>query len=494
MIFSDPSFLFAVLPVTMLLFYGLTARLGTTWGLGVLFISSVIIYLRWGERNVAILLSSVAANFVALCIIVPDNGQPGARVSALYLGLAYNLLTLIWFKYNFVRVWLTSDTAPVLADIGIPIGISFYTFQQASVLVDAYNREPSVARFVGDLRTIASKLRGFVRYGFFVTFFPHMIIGPIAYMHEIEPQIAGARFGKFRAIDVSVGLMLIGFGLFKKLVLADNLAQFADPVFAQAAQGGSIDPVSGWLGILAYYTQLYFDFSGYSDMALGLARLFGVTFPINFFSPLKAVGIVDFYRRWHMTLTRVISRFLFSPLSLAGTRYAARHHWRKTPAKMIRLWLPLFLNFEVIGLWHGATWTFVLFGAVHGAWYVIETEVRTTRTWKSWKKYSSPKLRRAIGRVGFLVPMALTFAIFRSSSLEAFRHLLLAVTWPDASLPRITPTLEAAAWVGVGLAIIHLLPNSIELMRRYRPGILTYENEQYGFDVRWRPDWRWAAI
>lgn len=500
MIFSDPFFLFLVLPVTVALFYWAAPRLGKTVAMAIVFAASLIIYWPWGERNVTILLASVTVNFLSAAVMLGAPPERRAlRRSALIVGQSYNLLTLVWFKYKFVQGFYYGAMGVEFTayDALIPIGISFYTFQQAAVLADAYSYEPNVREFLGSFQKWSDRARGFIRYSFFVTFFPHMIIGPIAYVHEIWPQLASTRFGRMRRTNISVGLMLIGIGMFKKLVLADNLGTFADPVFSAAAHGGTLDVITGWIGVFAYYTQLYFDFSGYSDMALGLARLFGIIFPINFFSPLKSVGIIDFYRRWHMTLTRVISRFLFSPLSLWGTRFTVRHRIPPIPTRLLRLWLPLLLNFEVIGLWHGALWTFVFFGAVHGLWYVAEIEVRATKAWKSWRKRSSPWARRILGRMMFTVPMALTFAAFRSESLSAFFHLvheLARFQIHTLHWSRLFAPVEAVCWIAMAMAVIHLLPNSVELLRRYRPGIMTYENEFYGFRLLWRPSWPWALF
>lgn len=495
MIFSDPSFLFFVLPFTLLLFYVAVPRLGKTAGMGIVFIASLVIYWPWGERNVTILLASVLVNYtVAITLLSLPPERRALRRTALAAGLGYDLLSLAWFKYTIFQFvyYRTAGVQATLEQAAIPIGISFYTFQQAAVLADAYNYDASVRSFLGQLDRSRHKLRAFVRYSFFVTFFPHMIIGPIAYVHEIWPQLASKRFGRIRQIDIAVGIMLIGIGLFKKLVIADNLGDFSTPVFAGAAQGGSLNVISAVLGILGYYTQLYFDFSGYSDMALGLARLFGIVFPINFYSPLKSVGIVDFYRRWHMTLTRVISRFLFSPISLFGTRYSLKHHLGPIPSRLLRLWLPLVINFEVIGLWHGGLWTFAFFGAVHGIWYVIETEVRSTKKWKRWKKATSAGLRRVLGRLIFVGPMALTFALFRSESLGAFFHLVHELLRFNVHVAQSIPVVSAAEWIGAALIIIYALPNSVELLSRYNPGIMTYENESYGIRLKWRPNWRWA--
>lgn len=495
MIFTDPTFLFLVLPVLFALFYGVSARFGKTAGLGVILVGSILVYAPWGGRNLALLMVSVAVNYTCLSIILArPTTDKGVRRWAMIAGESYNLLSLLWFKYMILRSLFGGYLAADPGSVAIPIGISFYTFQQASVLADAYHGEPSVRAFIGRLGSLRDRAAGIVRYAFFVTFFPHMLIGPIAYIHEIQPQIASARFGRFRSIDLSVGLMLIGIGMFKKLVLADNLALLADPVFAQASAGTPINAIAAWVGVFAYYAQLYFDFSGYSDMALGLARIFGIVFPINFFSPLKAVGIIDYYRRWHMTLTRVISRFMFSPLSLKGTRFAAARRLPPIAARVLGVWIPLVINFEVIGLWHGSALTFVLFGLVHGLWYAAETDIRTRKRWKKWRKSSSPTLRRWLGRLIFPVPMALSLAIFRSDSVSAFGHLLKELVRFDFAALRTVPLAFSAVMLSSAFAVIYLLPNGVELLRRYRPGIMTYENESYGPPILWRPNWRWALF
>lgn len=497
MIFTDPVFLFAVLPIVYILFYVSSAKLGKTASLLVILIGSIAVYVPWGVRNLVLLLASVVVNYVCVSIILSRPIEHRAtRRAALIIGELYNLLSLLWFKYTIVRSLFGSfaNGWSDAANIAIPIGISFYTFQQASVLADAYNDEPRVKAFLSHIGTLRSRVGAFVRYAFFVTFFPHMIIGPIAYVYEIQPQIASPRFGRFSVTDLNVGLMLIGIGMFKKLVLADNLAELVDPIFAQASAGTPINAMGAWVGVLAYYTQLYFDFSGYSDMALGLARLFGITFPINFFSPLKAVGIVDYYRRWHMTLTRVISRFMFSPLSLFGTRLAAKYRLPPMMGRAFGVWIPLVINFLVIGLWHGSAPTFIVFGLVHGIWYALETDIRSQKWWRKWKKRTPPGRRRLLGRMLFPIPMAITFAIFRSTSVPAFYHLLHEMFRFDFGVPRSVPIAYSGIMLSIAFAVVYLLPNAVELMRRYRPGIMTYDNESYGLAIRWRPTWRWAIF
>jgi alginate O-acetyltransferase complex protein AlgI len=330
---------------------------------------------------------------------VPDD-KPYRRY-ALWLGLAYDFAVLVWFKYRLA--FAPGAPLPFAAlSPAIPVGISFYTFQQAVLLIDAYNRDASVVAFFGRLGSLREKARGFLNHAFFVSFFAHVLIGPIVYLEEFQPQIASRTFGRLRRRDLEVGLTLIAIGLFKKFIMADRLARIADPVFAAAAAGhgvhGNLTTAAALAGTAAFYMQLYFDFSGYTDMALGLARLFGIRFPMNFYSPLKAVGIMDYYRRWHMTLTRAIARFFYTPLALAGTRFAARRKIKGLPARMAGQWLPLLINFQAIALWHGARLTFVLFGLFHGVWYVCETEMSRLPAYRRWRERSSERTRLSVGR------------------------------------------------------------------------------------------------
>ncbi|MEE9433205.1 MAG: MBOAT family O-acyltransferase [Sphingorhabdus sp.] len=497
MIFSEPFFLFLFLPLSCLIFHAVGKRFGQTGALATIFIMSLIFYLPWGWWMTGILAASVIVNYISasLMLWLPDN-RKHARAALLVAGELYNILTLIWFKYNVFDDLFGNHADMQSGAWIIPVGISFYSFQQAALLADAYAREKTVTKFFGQLSTLKEHISSFVKYAAFVIFFPQLVIGPIIYMKEFEPQIANKRFGRIEFRNFAIGFALVAIGLFKKIVIADNLAPGAEGVFSSAAQGIEMHPIAAWIGVACYYLQLYFDFSGYTDIALGLARIFGIRYPINFFSPFKAVGIIDYYRRWHMTLTRVISRFLFTPLSIAGTRFAAQRRLPALLAKLIGLWLPLMINFEVIGLWHGALSTFVLFGIIHGTWYVVETEVRTSKRWKAWKR-KTPDWRRAIyGRIVIIALMPLTFALFRADSISTFGFLLeqlFAGNWAaDFGISvRVIP------FILFGFFIVYFLPNSVELLKNYRPGIMTFANKSYGpnlFKFCWRPNWGWSVL
>jgi alginate O-acetyltransferase complex protein AlgI len=496
--FTDPVYLFALLPLGCALLYHITPRFGPTAGFGLLLSISLLFYATWGSEYLFLLSLSFSVNFIAswLILALPDQ-QAVLRRAALYSGQLYNFGTLVWFKYRLVLLLFgTPGQNYSLLDTAIPVGISFYTFQQAIFLVDAYHRDPSVVAYLGQMRTFYRRLKAYLSHAFFVTFFPHLLIGPIVYLAEFQPQVNKPNFGRAKRVNLEVGAALIIFGLFKKIVIADHLAPISDSVFGLSAVSlarAHVPSPDAWLAVLAYYAQLYFDFSGYSDLALGSARMLGIRFPINFCSPLKAVGIIDYYRRWNITLTRAIARFIYTPLSLAGTRLAINARWPRFPIRFMSLWVPLILNFEVIALWHGARATFIAFGVIHGVWYVAETEVRTSKIFKSWRMMASDRVRAVLGRAIFFTLMPITFALFRSPTVTDYLQILKMLFMGGIAMPHLKTAVEVLG----ALSIVWFLPNSMQILANYRPGIATYANEDYTplqLRWRWRPDFRWTAV
>ncbi|ASP92075.1 MBOAT family O-acyltransferase [Sinorhizobium meliloti] len=499
MIFIDPLFLFLFLPVTLIAFYLALLTRGRNEALLVIFTASIIFYAPYGISSVFLLLVALLVNFgVSNALLATDDSNPYRRV--LYgCGQGYNIASLCYFKYKIVTV-LLGDNNNFLTDIAgvaIPAGISFYTFHQAAFLADAYVREKSVVEFFAGTRSLRSGFWAFCRYGAFVSFFPQLIIGPITYLHEFHPQVKSRKFISFDPLNIAVGLAFISIGMFKKVVIADNIAPTVDLVFGAAGAGAVMDPAHAWIGALSYMAQLYFDFSGYSDMALGLARMFGLRYPLNFYSPFKANGILDYYRRWNMTLTRVIARFLFTPLSIAGTRYCAVHRLSPLPTQVLSLWLPMLINFQVLSLWHGAAWTFVAFGLMQGVWSAAEAQIRGSKKYKRMCKSTSPFFRLLVERAIFFMLICLSLAMFRSESVGAAFHLYAQMFGASLDAPSAFEMREPVLMLFCAFSIIYLMPNAVELMRRYRPAMMTYENESYGFAFLrsiWRPSWGWAAF
>lgn len=351
MLFNSYIFIFAFLPVVWLA-HAATRRFLPGLGNAVLVLSSLGFYAWWDLRFLPLMVLSIAVNFVLGRRIADaaGRGAHGAAKAWMIFGIACNLSVLGFFKYaDFFLENLAAVSGGGLTPLGVilPIGISFFTFQQIAYLVD--------------VRQGRSDRYSLVNYALFVSFFPQLIAGPIVHHREMMPQFFTGRGP--RARDVALGLTVFIAGLFKKVVLADNLAPFASPVFAVADLGGDVASVEAWGAALAYTFQIYFDFSGYSDMAIGLALLFGIRLPINFNSPYKAGSIIEFWRRWHMTLSQFLRDYLYIPLG-GNRKGPARRH------------VNLFATMLLGGLWHGAGWGFVIWGALHGSYLIVNHMLR----------------------------------------------------------------------------------------------------------------------
>jgi alginate O-acetyltransferase complex protein AlgI len=336
MLFNSWAFVAGFLPATVLMYKLLPASWSVRW----LVAASLLYYGWWNPAYLILILASTAANFVLGNIIAGANG--GQRKLLMSIGVAANLGALGYFKYLdfFIGTFNgIAGTALPLQHITLPLAISFFTFQQIAYLVDVQRGEVHV--------------RSPLEYGLFVSFFPQLIAGPIVHYREMIPQFQALGRSGVTWTNVAVGAAIFSVGLFKKTVIADGLGGHADAIFGFADAGGRPSFSEAWAGALAYTFQLYFDFSGYADMAIGAARMFGIVLPANFNSPYKAINIIDFWRRWHMTLSRFLRDYLY--IALGGNRNG---RWRR--------YRNLFLTMLLGGLWHGAGWNFVLWGGWHG--------------------------------------------------------------------------------------------------------------------------------
>ncbi|TAN50286.1 MAG: MBOAT family protein, partial [Rhodospirillales bacterium] len=345
MLFNSYEFIFGFLPVTYAVYF-LAARLDQRLALLWLGGASIFFYGWWNWMYVPLLLGSIAFNFhMGSWLTRLYRGGGNRRVFwALCFGVALNLALLAYYKYagflSFSLAGLTGAGVPdFVRSIILPLGISFFTFTQIAFLADAAQGKAADADPVS--------------YVLFVTFFPHLIAGPILHHGEMMPQFRRPGILRPDMARISAGLACFVMGLFKKAVLADNIAPFANAVFDAAAQGAAPTLLESWLGALAYSLQIYFDFSGYTDMALGLAYMIGIRLPMNFNSPYKAASPIEFWRRWHMTLSRFLRDYLYFPLRKNRKGPARRH-------------LNLMITMVLGGLWHGASWTFVVWGTLHG--------------------------------------------------------------------------------------------------------------------------------
>ena len=504
MLFNSYSFIFMFFPLTLCL-HRVLQPVGALAQQTLLLLVSWLFYAWWDVRFLPLLLLSIATNFLCGHAIANGVRQGRSRGADLILaiGIACNVLVIGVFKYaefflDNVDALLGTDF--VIRMIILPLGISFFTFEQIAFLVDVRRGQA----------TPADPLR----YALFVSFFPRLVAGPILRYNEIVPQLTDDRRGGPRGEDVMVGMTIFFIGLIKKVVLADGISVYASPVFSAAQAGEEIDFFLAWGGALAYTCQLYFDFSGYSDMAIGAARCFGIRFPMNFFSPYKATSIIEFWRRWHITLSRFLRDYLY--FALGGNRHG--------PA---RRYLNLMLTMLLGGLWHGANWTFIFWGGLHGLYLALN------HAWNGFSKRHAPLVAFQQSKAGTLSGFLLTFVavviawvFFRSPdfatainilsgmagfhgahipsglsfALEPIQGLVsgLGITYSDGSGSQLVGTY---LWLVGLLAIIFFAPNTQEIMVHYQP-VLEMQSGKVPDTfwhaggraprLKWQPSWAWA--
>ncbi len=496
MLFNSYEFIFLFLPITLAGFFWI-GRFGHEAAIGWLVAASLFFYGWWNPVYLWLIAASMLVNFGIGKALGNSYTTERRWIGKLWLviGITLNLALLGWYKYANFTINTINDIAGTqfyLHTIVLPLAISFFTFQQLAYLVDAYS---------GITREYK-----FSHYLLFVTFFPQLIAGPIVHHGEMLPQFMARGALRLRWDHLAIGLTIFAIGLFKKAVLADGVAPYATPVFEAAAHGETLTLFQAWGGALAYTFQLYFDFSGYSDMAIGAARLFGIRLPLNFHSPYKATSIVEFWRRWHMTLSRFLRDYLYIPLG--GNRNG-------TVARYRNLMITMLLG----GLWHGAGWNFVLWGALHGAYLVIN------HMWEKLAQWLWPEgiLPRGLSR---LLAWALTFlavivgwVFFRSANFSAAVIMLRGmagldgVALPNAIAVRLGEVWTLLSqwgfqtylgggdtfmmtwiWIAGLLPLTLLAPNTQQLMAKATPALAAYPGgteHELGLLPRMPKGWTW---
>ena len=393
MLFNSPEFVLGFLPIALAGFFLAGKVGGTHWALRWLVVASLFFYGWWNPKFVLLLAGSILANYVI-------GLQIHQRVSRRWLivGIATNLALLGWFKYaNFFIHDVLRLHMPEL-DIFLPLAISFFTFQQIMYLVECLRGECVDA--------------GLLPYASFIAFFPHLIAGPIVRPREIMPQLLATDLAAPRAAHIAEGLTIFLLGMAKKVVLADTFGHFADTGFTAAAHGASLSFFEAWYAAASYALQIYFDFSGYSDMAIGLARMLNVRFPLNFASPYQATDIAEFWRRWHITLSRFLRDHVYIPLG--GNR-------RGEVRRIVNLMVTMLLG----GLWHGAAWNFVLWGGLHGSYLLVQRRF-------PWQ------LPPLVGRALTLLAVVVAWVPFRANGLSATLAMLHGMAGSNGiALPRM---------------------------------------------------------
>jgi len=444
MLFNSHVFLFLFLPVALLVFHllgrGGRARGAALW----LVAASLFFYGWWDPRYLPLLVGSVVLNYGLGRWLGTATASSRLRGAVLAAGIAVDLGALGWFKYAHFTAANLSFLAGVdlaLPPIVLPLAISFFTFQQIAFLVDRWRRPGPPP--------------GWLEYALFVTFFPQLIAGPIVHHTETIPQFARPSLYRLRRADLEVGATIFFLGLAKKVLLADGVAPYATRVFEQVALGAEPEAFAAWTAALAYTFQLYFDFSGYSDMAIGLARMFGVRLPLNFDAPYKATSIVEFWRRWHMTLSRFLRDHLYVPLG-GNRRGTARRH--------VNIMITMLLG----GLWHGAAWTFVVWGGLHGAFLLVNHAWRALRG--AGREARAAWLGGWPARFATFGVVVVAWVFFRAASLDdAFTLLggmagLRGAVWPDAGAIRVVHL--ALLW-----AIVWWAPTTQAIMAGAEPAL-----------------------
>jgi alginate O-acetyltransferase complex protein AlgI len=446
MLFSSYEFLFFFLPLVTFGFYALGAVGGKLLAMTWLTIASLFFYGWWNPIYLPLIGVSILFNFAVSANTVNATASDRQRKMYLILGLVGNLALLGYFKYaNFFmdNLNILLDVENNLSHIVLPLAISFFTFQQIAYLVDTYQSR--------------KRETNFLRYSLFVCFFPQLIAGPIVHHKEMLPQFEKDDIYQADPARLSLGISILIIGLAKKVLLADNISVYANPVFDAAAQGEAISTLSAWVASMAYTFQLYFDFSGYSDMALGLGLMFGVRLPLNFNSPLKASSMIDFWRRWHMTLSQFLQAYLFLPFSMKEIRRG----WTRQPI------FSFIATMALGGLWHGASWTFVLWGLFHGFLLAIN------QVWRTFKKrfgLSKPRWwSMGLGRVTILLCWMFSLVIFRSEDLQtAWRIMQGLVGYNNLTANNSFIDAYSALPLLFGLAIIvWLAPNTVQIFSKY---------------------------
>jgi len=465
--FNSIIFVLGFLPLTVGGYYLLALTPLHRLRLPFLILMGLIFYGRAQPSYIPLLVGSVIGNYLIAVMIARNAGRERVKMTWLSIGVILDTGLLLSLKYLSAVVGAMTELFghrnPV-AGIVAPLAISFYTFQQISFLVD-------VAR--GKI-----VLEGLTRYMSFVIFFPTLLAGPITLYSEMSGQLGVRPQRKGVAQNLLIGSILFSLGLFKKTVLADTAGLWVDPIYTNVHQGSAPGFFLGWGVALTYTLQIYFDFSGYCDMALGAARMLGIVLPLNFFSPLRSTSISDLWRRWHMTLGRFVRVYIYQPMSIPLTRFAAERGYGKWTGLTISTFVPTFFSMLIIGSWHGPSWTYVVFGTMHGSFMVIN-DLFNVLTRKKRRKQKDT--RRALFCYGMLTLLAFVSAEvpFRADTVPdamrifggmAGRHGLgFTHDWSAFFSPAGNGMMLPI--IVLGLLIVYFLPNSEQILDRVHPAL-----------------------
>lgn len=496
MLFNSIEFIFFFLPFTLFSYLIVSRYVGGYAATICLVLCSLFFYGWWNPHYLVLLVGSMVFNFQVGKSLNKRTSKP-----FLVFGVSINLALIAYYKYagffanNFN--YLTNSSIS-FGDIILPLAISFFTFQQIAYLVDSYKG------ITGNYK--------FVHYSLFVSFFPQLIAGPIVHHKQMLPQFESHIASRVNLVNISLGLSIFAIGLFKKTVLADGISVYATPVFNLVDSGEEVDFFTAWGGALAYTFQLYFDFSGYSDMAIGLARMFGIILPLNFYSPYKATNISEFWRRWHITLSTFLRDYIY--IALGGNRKGQLQRYSN-----------LFITMLLGGLWHGAGWNFIIWGALHGSYLIVN---------HGWNAIKLPTFLDKVCNISFIswlitmIAVVIGWVFFRATTLDGAMAMLTSMAGlngfeiPNAILTRLgnlahelnnigiasgagsaSIFVKTWLWIGTSLIICTFLPNVQDLFSRVKSSLSDYsftnKNSYWPMlhltrKIIWRENKIWALI
>jgi alginate O-acetyltransferase complex protein AlgI len=511
MLFNSIEFIFFFLPVALVgyyLFARLEYRIAAAW----LCLASLLFYGWQNPHLVAFLAGSILFNYVIGLALLASSDAARRQNWVLLCGIGVNIGSLVYFKYLFPLLNFANGVGILnhgFENVVLPLGISFFTFSQIGYLVDT--------------KSELTKERSLLNYFLFVSFFPHLIAGPIMHHKEMMPQFANPSTYKFRVENISVGLTLFVIGLAKKVIFADRIAPWAESGFASPDTLGLF---ASWGAVLSYSLQLYFDFSGYSDMAIGLAKMFGVRFPLNFYSPYKSHGIIEFWQSWHMTLTRYLNLYLYNPVALAITRNrmtkglpVGRRGTTSLGGFFSLVMFPTFFTMTIAGIWHGAGLQFLIFGLLHAIYLSIN------HAWQIFGPRAVEKPNRLLLMTRYAASVLLTYVavlnaviFFRADStadavtmiggllgMHGVENLQWALgqPFPYASTSLLSVSLYdaieyARIWkqplvLAFLFAVVWAMPNAHQIMGKYSPALAKSQTVKWHM-FAWQPSVVWALL
>lgn len=431
MLFNSLIFLFAFLPITYMIFWILrSAQARYIW----LTITGYVFYSYWDPRFCLLMLFSTIVSFWAGIGILKHGENPRCRAIFLGSAVTVDLLLLGFFKYagfvansiNVTMTWLGLGISIPIIEIVLPVGISFYTFHTISYMVDAYRGQ-------------ITPTRNYFEFSAYVSLFSQLVAGPIVRFRQIEKDLISIASAD-RQKGLSIGISFFIFGLIEKVLIADSLANFVDPAFTEPAQ---LTMGAAWLVVLGYSSQLYFDFCGYSTMAVGLGLMFGLNIPVNFSSPYKALNPSDFWQRWHISLSTCMRDYLY--ISIGGNRKGELTMYRN-----------LLLTMLIGGLWHGAAWTFVAWGLYHGLLLIAYR--RFSERWNM--------LPRVVRQWGMFLLVVLGWIPFRSPTFESTWEMLASMGSGEATMHGVSPFFVVLVVISIVWAMYG--PNVFDFHRKFQ--------------------------